>query len=192
MPLDINGQGSISGITSLNTVVSDAELERLDGVTGAIQTQLNGKLPIAGGKILQIVRATDTTSRTTTSTSLTDASMSVTITPQFNTSAILLLLAVNGRVSNSTNDDLRGIVAITDASNNVIAGAEAHNLGTLNVTGTSARDVYFSPLISAYATPTTTNATTYKVRFRVTTANSTIQFFNNTITGTFYALEVSA
>jgi len=44
MPLDINGQGSISGITSLNTVVSDAELARLDGVTSAIQTQLNEKV----------------------------------------------------------------------------------------------------------------------------------------------------
>jgi len=47
MPLDINGQGSISGITSLNTVVSDAELERLDGVTSPIQTQIN----TAGGLV---------------------------------------------------------------------------------------------------------------------------------------------
>ncbi|HEY7821527.1 MAG TPA: hypothetical protein VIG24_01775, partial [Acidimicrobiia bacterium] len=41
---------------------------------------------LTSGKILQVVRATDGTNRTTTSTSFVDASISVTITPQKNDS----------------------------------------------------------------------------------------------------------
>jgi hypothetical protein len=51
MPLDINGQGSISGITSLNTSasvnLSETELGYLDGVTSGLQTQIN----TAGGLV---------------------------------------------------------------------------------------------------------------------------------------------
>ena len=51
MPVTINGSGPIAGITSLNTSVSDVELGYLDGVTSAIQTQIN----TAGG----LVKITD-------------------------------------------------------------------------------------------------------------------------------------
>lgn len=43
MPISINGSGPIDGITSLNTTVSSTELGYLDGVTSAVQTQLNAK-----------------------------------------------------------------------------------------------------------------------------------------------------
>lgn len=45
MPIAINGSGPITGITSLNTMVSDTELGYLDGVTSAIQTQINTNVP---------------------------------------------------------------------------------------------------------------------------------------------------
>ena len=48
MPIAINGSGPITGITSLNTTVSDTELGYLDGVTSGIQSQING----AGGLVL--------------------------------------------------------------------------------------------------------------------------------------------
>jgi len=177
MPLDINGQGSISGITSLNTVVSNAELERLDGVTSAIQTQLNDKLPIAGGKILQVVRATDGTQRTTTSTSFVDASISATITPQKNDSIILVIWSVKTTGTTGQFTALR----IADASNNAISGAEEGAVGpTITV----------SAFVIGYATPNTTNAVTYKGRFFTTGGTGTLQ--NAQQTGQLYAIEVSA
>ena len=54
MPVTINGSGPIAGITSLNTSVSDTELGYLDGVTSAIQTQLNtskGMILITSGTL---------------------------------------------------------------------------------------------------------------------------------------------
>jgi len=46
MPVTIGGSGPITGVTSINTTVSDTELGYLDGVTSALQTQLAGKADI--------------------------------------------------------------------------------------------------------------------------------------------------
>lgn len=43
MPVTINGSGPIAGVTSINTTVTDTELGYLDGVSSALQTQINTK-----------------------------------------------------------------------------------------------------------------------------------------------------
>lgn len=43
MPVTIGGSGPITGVTSINTTVSDTELGYLDGVSSALQTQINAK-----------------------------------------------------------------------------------------------------------------------------------------------------
>lgn len=48
MPVTIGGSGPITGVTSINTSVSDTELGYLDGVTSALQTQLAGKADTTG------------------------------------------------------------------------------------------------------------------------------------------------
>jgi hypothetical protein len=194
MPLDINGQGSISGITSLNTVVSDAELERLDGVTSAIQTQLNDKLPIAGGKILQIVRAIPLSSGvTTTSTSYTDVTgMSITITPQRNTSAVLLIATGQMTAAGSSGAVIYGRLGITDSSNNAISGAQDAFIGNQNFsyTGNGSFLAYYN--LFAWSTPSTTSAVTYKLRFRVDAATTTLAVQPFGSTSQMFAIEVSA
>lgn len=147
----------------------------------AIELDAAGKLWLAGGKILQVVRATDATNRTTTSTSMVDASISVTITPQKNTSAILLiwhvLLVANGLSTTETQ--------ITDTSNNTISGAPRGRF-------THAGNGYGGMLTNiAYATPATTVATTYKGRF-LNNLGSTTTLDNANNIGQFYAIELSA
>ena len=164
--------------------VSATEFGFLDGVTSALQSQLDSKLNLAGGKILQIVRATDATERTTTSSSFVDITgLSVTITPQKSNSAILLILAVQVR-----NDASGGgtSVQITDAANTPVAGA----VETIVATGGDTSQGFITCI--AYHTPATTSATTYKGRFRrqAGTGNSIIR--NNLNTGQIYAIEVSA
>ena len=132
-----------------------------------------------GGKILQIVRATDTTNRSTTSTSFVDASMSVTITPQKNTSAVLLLWQASVETSGGVTT---GEFQITDNSNVAQSGAER---ATLNLVGKG------HIVLIGYATPATTSAVTYKVRFLSTTA-STLTLLNSANTGQLYAIEVAA
>jgi hypothetical protein len=182
MSLQLSGSGVVTGLTSINTDVSDTEIGYLDGVTSALQSQLGSKLPIAGGKILQIVRATDSTERTTTSTSFVDASISVTITPQRSDSAIILIWSAYASTSASGVYVFR---RITDNSNNAISGAQEHAMGT-SLGGLA----FIATTAIAYATPATTSATTYKGRFQVNSGTGTLQ--NQVQTGQMYAIEVSA
>jgi hypothetical protein len=134
-----------------------------------------------GGKVLQVVRATDATDRSTSSSSFVDASISVTITPQKSTSAILLLWFFAGIPA--AGQTMRA--QITDNSNNALSGAE--NAPNTNLGATSA-GMLFSLL--GHSTPATTSATTYKGRFRGDGLSITIQ--NAVQTGQLYAIEVSA
>ena len=163
--------------------VSASEFGFLDGVTSSLQTQINSKLNLAGGKILQIVRATDSTLRSTTSTTYVDVTgMSVTITPQKSDSAIILMSTFNAQAS--TEPDYF-FAQITDSSNNAISGAQdmAFRAGV---------NFHLVPyVLIGYSTPATTSATTYKLRFKGSATSASV-LSNNTTTGQMYAIEVSA
>ena len=144
------------------------------------------------GKILQVVRATDSTTRSTTSTSYSDTGLSVTITPTKNDSAIILIATCLVILSSSTVNDLRGYVTVTDNSNNMISGAQDVRLGPKDLTSSGSAEVWLSPTVMGYSTPATTSATTYKTRFRANTVNASITLQNTTQTAQLFAIEVSA
>jgi uncharacterized Zn-binding protein involved in type VI secretion len=135
----------------------------------------------AGGKILQVVRATDTTLRSTTSTSYVDANISVTITPTSATSNILLIWSLYASASSN-----RGVYILTDSSNVAIEGAEATNVGYLG-----ANAIYNAVTLVGYDSPATTSATTYKGRFS-SPSGVTVYCMNASTTGQLFALEISA
>ena len=177
-----------------STVASKAPLDSpaFTGTVNFTGTSIIG-LP-AAGKILQVVRATDSTNRTTNSTSFVDVTgMSVTITPQKSDSAILVIATGSGFVY-ETAVTFRGDVAITDASDNGVSGASFYRFGLQNVTSAGPNTgVQFPLFMMGYATPATTSATTYKLRFRVGASGETIELNNSTYTvGQMYAIEVSA
>jgi len=149
----------------------------------AVETTVSG---ITGGKILQVVRATDTTNRSTTSTSLVDANISVTITPTSATSTILILWTAAWVVTPGTPKIAE--FAITDSSNVEIEGAESDRVG-INSSDTP----YGYVTMFGYDSPATTSATTYKGRFMVLSGSSaTVTLENATRTGQMFALEISA
>jgi hypothetical protein len=143
-----------------------------------------------GGKILQVVRATDSTNRSTTSSSPVDASISVTITPQKSDSSILVIHQYSYEIA-SGGDNIQAASMITDNSNNSLSGAEYGTLGTFNITGTSSRIIRGYNTIIGYSTPATLSATTYKARFQIDGA-TTFTIVNGSRTGQLYAIEVSA
>jgi hypothetical protein len=148
---------------------------------------------LTSGKILQIVRATDSTLRSTTSTSFTDVTgMSVTISPTKTTSAVIVVATGWSQATNSSQNGAYGYFQLTDNSNNELSGAESILHGGFNVSRPSgAQQFYNSFAFFGYSTPATTSATTYKMRFKVDT-NNTIRVENATATGQMYALEISA
>jgi hypothetical protein len=142
----------------------------------------NSNIGLLPGKIVQIVRATDTTQRSTTSTTYTDASISVTITPQKSDSAILVIWSA--RIQNPAN--FTAFMQITDNSNNALSGAQDAVLVAGNQSGQTHQTII------GYSTPATTSATTYKGRFKSDNVGGTVNIFNNVITGQLYAIEVAA
>jgi hypothetical protein len=209
------------------STVSATELGYLDGVTSAIQTQLDAKtakstltttgdiyyassantparLAIGstsdvltvvagvpgwaapagggGGKLVQLVRATDATNRTTTSTSPVDASISVSITPTSASNNILLIWAFS-MYGDQPNKQFR--FQITDNSNNTISGAEqleAYSSGS-NF-GTSLVAIGFINAAS-------TSARTYKGRFWIGSSGVNLNLQNASQTGQLFAIEVA-
>lgn len=148
---------------------------------------LNLSGDIAGlGKIVQIVRATDSTQRTTTSTTFGDVTgMSVTITPSKSTSAILLVCSVSLSPQAGSNNWMA--IRLTDASNNPISGAEDIDFGIFN----SSSNFHGGLTVLAYSTPATTTATTYKMQAKVNASGVTGYIKNDINTGQLYAIEVA-
>jgi len=145
--------------------------------------EINGVvLPTTGfGKILQVVRATDVTDRTTTSGSFVDASISVTITPQKSTSAIIVIWSFQALTLGSGT---KSIYQITDNTNSALSGSEGSELAG---GGTNLKTQI---KLLGYDAPATTSPTTYKGRFK---AGSGTAYAQNTLsTGQLYAIEVAA
>lgn len=133
------------------------------------------------GKILQVVRATDTTDRSTTNTTaFVDASISVTITPTKNTSNIILIWSFDATGSSARTAAFQ----ITDSANVGVSGAQ--NADHTFDTGYEAHIV-----LIGYASPATTSAVTYKGRFK-SGATNTLTLQNATGTGQLFAIEVAA
>jgi hypothetical protein len=179
---------NFNGTAARGSAVPSPSAGMVAHVGGGTATIYNGTawirlLPETGGKILQIVRATDGTLRTTTSTSSVDASISVTITPQRTDSAILLLWLAVARNASGQFINLR----LTDNANNTVSGAEAGAFGS----ETASTNPAVSLIVIGYVTPATTSPTTYKGRFS-SSAGGTASLLNTVTTGQLYAFEVSA
>ena len=139
------------------------------------------------GKILQVVRATDTTQRTTTSTSYVDVTgMTVSITPTVATSNIII--AAVALVSQAGTGPY-GYYQITDSANTALSAAEGSLIGTnqpVNYT------IFTSMNMWGYVAAATTSARTYKLRFKTDSATLTASVRNELTTGQLFAIEVSA
>ena len=134
-------------------------------------TGLKWATPSGGGKVLQVVSATNTTSKNITSSTYTDTNLTATITPTLNTSKILVLITQQFTMYQSaTNASVYASIQIVRdstavytnsvealASNNVAAGQTAVN---------------YSGIVSAHYldSPATTSATTYKTQANRQTA----------------------
>jgi hypothetical protein len=147
---------------------------------GSVWAALGG-----GGAILQVVRATDTTSRTTTSTSFTDVTgMAVTITPQVATSKVLVIATGCTAGSRAGAGDTTINYQITNSANTALSGSEKTSFGDFsgNVLGIA------SFTIIGHDVPGVTSAVTYKLRFASEGAAITTTLRNNTQTGQLIAI----
>jgi hypothetical protein len=167
-------------------------LLELQDSSGSVVSSIGPTGALTGiGKILQVVRATDSTDRSTTSTSTVDVSgMAITITPTKSTSKILVIATGSVKTSWSTGDAGIAYLRLTDNSNNTISARSEY--GTFNLTGTGTRQAHSGFTIVGWAEPNTTSAVSYKLRMFSDTANVTSTITNSQGPGQVFAIEVAA
>jgi len=117
----------------------------------------------AGGKILQVVSATDGSTRTTTSTSFVTASTTLTlnITPSATSSKILIMVAGVGQMG--TTAGFASYYTIFKGGSNIVGN---EGMAVIGVGEHGAGYVFSSMDIKYIDSPSTTNAVTYDVRVR--------------------------
>ena len=142
--------------------------------------------PAGGGKVLQVISATTATNASSSSTTLADSGLSASITPSLATSKVLVMTSqqyykTQGHQANAIKSALlRNATQIAFMSQNMlVTDTTLYNIGTM-----------------AYHyldSPSTTSATTYKVQFANTAAQSSVGVSNNnTELQTIILMEIGA
>jgi len=163
MPVTINGDGSITGLSvgGLGSgVVNTATLA--DGAATGVKQ--------GAGSVIQVVQATQTSEVSTTGTSYVDTGLSGSITPSFNSSKILVIVTQRFFIGRSTDQArggfrlLRGSTVILQGPNTA-SGSEPGGEGFSAANGPSVIQVAGAYSCSFLDSPSTTSATTYKTQF---------------------------
>ena len=173
----------ISSQTELATAPADTD-EFLISDAGVLK-RLDASLIGGGGKVLQVISATDSTARITTSTSYVTASNTLTanITPSATSSKVLIMLS--GTAYNTGNHNT--YYTIYRDSTNVASNSNANELSTVyGDAGVNAVPLHISFLDS----PNTTSQVTYQAYMKV---NGSTGYLNvNGNTGSIILMEIGA
>jgi hypothetical protein len=150
---------------------------------------------MAPGSVIQVVQGTTTVQVNTSSASLVDTGLTATITPQFTTSKILVLVSQSLAVSNATNGFNSIGLAIVRNSTNVFFSDRALAIRA-GLSGSS--DVIVDALVAFnyLDSPSTTSATTYKTQFRAFDTNNGViraqESLNTTSASSITLMEIAA
>ena len=193
----VTTKGDIVAATAADT------LTRLGvGANGTVLTAASGEAtglqwaaPAGGGKVLQVIFATTSTSTTIASTTYADTSVTATITPSSASSRILVLISVQFYIEKSTSQTpfldaklMRDATAIATWADPVgrFSGAVA--------TGATLMTKFLTQPIMWVDSPSSTSALTYKLQARLdNTANSATSTFQfGSVPSTITLLEIGA
>ena len=150
-----------------------------------------------GGGIVQVVESSWSGNFTTGSTSYVDlTNATITITPKFSTSKILIQGSINCDYARNSNDLDVVYTKIIRVSDSAEIDEKAFYVGS----GVSNTGFYYQPLplnYLAFDSPSTTSAVTYKIQVKIDSAGSSALFRNQQINNgvgqsRLVAMEVSA
>lgn len=143
-------------------------------VTGGVPTWSN---PAGGGKVLQVVSGTYSTAFTTTSSSMVDTGLSLSITPTASTSKILVLMTNNFGAVKTTADEVYFAFQVLRGATVIFQGND--NEGYAESGSTPTRQIYVTDSISYLDSPATTSETTYKVQVKSVAGTSVTAQYSN-------------
>lgn len=137
-------------------------------------TGLKWAAAAGGGKILQVVSATYSTSTTITSATFTDSGLSASITPSSAGSQILVLVSQPTYIT-SGSQQMAGAVQLLRGSTSIYETAGTNFNGSAFIqanSSTTGVSIAFVHAIAYVDSPSTTSSVTYKTQGRVDSASS--------------------
>lgn len=150
-----------SGTDASTTLAVASTAGYLLTVDSAEATGMKWAAPAGGGKVLQVVSATTTTSTVSNSTSFADTALSCSITPSSASSKVLVLVTQRIRIANaSSTGDIGGNLKLLRNSTDLFTNT-APTQYTAGLSSVEARNIH---AISYLDSPSTTSATTYKTQ----------------------------
>jgi len=148
--------------------------------------------PAGGGKVLQVVAATYSTTQTTTSGTYADSSLTATITPSSASSKVLVMVDTNGILGTGSTNARGGLRLLRGAT---VLSYVSTGLAYFQGGGGSSNGG-FGASIAYLDTPSTTSATTYKTQVNNNGGAGTIYFQfddgTNGTTSSIVLLEIGA
>lgn len=158
-------------------------------------TGIKWATPAAGGKVLQVVSATNSTQKNIASTTMTDSNLTATITPTASTSKILVLISQNLYVARSTSEAGAAVQLVRDSTTIFNAsGSNNDAAGYMEALGATRVKINYYAGFTYLDSPATTSAVTYKTQGRATTTSNSgeIYFQIGGTTSTITLLEIGA
>jgi hypothetical protein len=162
-----------------------------------VDTSVDGKIKWAtpaggGGKVLQVVYATTTTSTTVATTTYTDTTLQATITPTSASSTILIFVN-QGSYSGDSNADSGGTIKILRGATDIFEPSTAGITTNYVAAGTVAETNLGLTIPLVYRdSPATTSATTYKTQGRRYGASGNIIFQQSSGISSILLMEIGA
>ena len=169
------------------------------GSTSQVLT-VTGGVPVwatpagGGGKVLQVVQATTTTSTEVLSSTFTDSTLTATITPTLNTSKVLVLVTQNLYITGGGAADQGGGMRLLRGATEIFARTKSQTF-SINVTGaTGGTGLRLDANLHYLDSPATTSATTYKTQIAVdkTASGGVIYAQLSSAVATIILLEIGA
>jgi hypothetical protein len=155
----------------------------IDGTNGL--TFNNATTQASAGTVLQVLSSNLGTSTSTTSSSFVDLGLSVSITPKFSTSKILVIACLSAVYKNGANSSVG--INIVRGSTEIVKLADN---GLSYTAGSGASQT--SATMNYLDSPATTSATTYKVQFKNGSATGTNVTINDSnVTSTITVMEIA-
>ena len=140
-----------------------------------------------GGKVLQVVAATTSTSVSNSTITYADTGLSVSITPSSSTSKVLVMVTQNGLMKSAASSNNAIFMRLMRDATQV---AEFFETGLY--TDTALLITGFSGALTLLDSPATTSAVTYKTQFRNRVASAEVRTQSNNAFSSIVALEIGA
>jgi hypothetical protein len=186
--------GTTLGDLAYSSATANTNTRLAIGTTGQVLTVSGGvpawTSPAGGGKVLQVVTATTTTSVTNATTTYADTNLTASITPIATSSKILVMVAQQAEAFRSGSYGAGLTVQIVRGSTAIWAPIRPSLYGAFGVTADA--EVIGIVNLSYLDSPSTTSSTTYKTQFKADSASTSAKCQNGSSLSSIILMEIGA